>query len=332
MKIVQVLATSGGMGGLEKHTLQLCNALSTQHDVHLIADASYQAQLNPSVQLHAINFARSRWNPFLIYEIIKKIKHIQPDILHAQASKASSLLAPWLTQLPGKKVATIHGMKNKLTPFLAFDHIVAVSGKIAKKFPNDAKIKIIWNGVDQSITANLQRSDLRHSLPIALAVGRLVEVKGFDVLVEAWQGLDAQLWIVGEGEQRPILESKTAGLGLQDKIKLLGYRDDVADLLQQVDCLIISSRKEGGPITLAEALLNHVPVLATDVGMVADFIDPRFICPENDVNALKQLLSTQLKLKAEMQPYFEHAFTQAQQYLHFQAMLEQTENLYSSLL
>lgn len=330
MKILQVMATNGGMGGLEKHTLQLCNALAQYHDVHLIADQSYQEQLNENVKLHAVDFSRSRWNPFLIYELIHRIKKIQPDIVHAQASKATSILAPWLKQLPGKKVVTIHGMKNKLSPFLAFDRVIAVSGKIARTFSNQEKVRVIYNGIDQ--IKPLTNSVSKNAQPIALAVGRLVDVKGFDVLIEAWQGIDAQLWIVGDGEQYQALQQKIKELNLVDKIQLLGFRDDVTELLQQVDCFIISSRKEGGPITLAEALLQGIPVLSTDVGMVADFIDSKFICQPNDVNSLKQLLKKQLKFKADMQSDFQQSFVQAQQKLRFKAMLEQTELLYQQLI
>ena len=62
-------------------------------------------------------------------------------------------------------------------------------------------------------------------------MGRLVDVKGFDVLIEAWQGIDAQLWIVGDGEQYQVLQQKIKELNLVDKIQLLGYRDDVTELL-----------------------------------------------------------------------------------------------------
>src|SRR5690606_4424244 len=87
----------------------------------------------------------------------------------------------------------------------------------------------------------------------AIAIGRLVPAKGLDLLVEAWQGIDANLWIVGDGPEKLLLESRIQQLNLSEKIQLLGHRDDINDLLQQADFLVISSRNEGGPYTLSEA-------------------------------------------------------------------------------
>lgn len=61
-------------------------------------------------------------------------------------------------------------------------------------------------------------------------------------------------------------------------------------LMQQADFLVISSRNEGGPYTLAEALLVHCPVISTDVGMVAEVLPAELICPANDVTALHDLI------------------------------------------
>ncbi len=64
MKIVQVLATSGGVGGLEQHTFNLVNELALNHEVHVIAHPCYVDKFSQQVHFHAIDFARSRWNIF----------------------------------------------------------------------------------------------------------------------------------------------------------------------------------------------------------------------------------------------------------------------------
>ena len=330
MKILYVMATNGGIGGLEQHTLQLCNGLAQQHEIHLIADVSYADQLHANVTLHAVDFSRSRFNPFLIYQLIKKVQQIQPDILHVQASKAASLFAPWLNCFHCKKVVTVHGMKSNLKPFMAFDQIIAVSGKIKQKFPAHAPVQVIWNGITAAVDLKVAQTSQQRIC--AIAIGRLETVKGFDVLIEAWQGIDADLIIVGDGSQRAVLEQKIKQLNLSQNVQLLGFRSDIANLLAAADCMIISSLKEGGPITLAEALLNQTPVLATDVGMVPDFIDPTYICVANNVSALHQLIQTQLKPKAQMSSVFEPSFLKAKQSLTLEQMLNQTQRLYAELL
>ncbi|UUS65694.1 MULTISPECIES: glycosyltransferase [unclassified Acinetobacter] len=330
MKILQVMATNGGMGGLEKHTLDLCRGLAQSHEVHLIADRSYQQKLSGHITLHPFDFSRSRWNPFLIYALVKQIKQLQPDVLHVQASKAASILAPWLKQFSCKKIVTVHGMKSNLKPFMAFDDIIAVSGKIKAKFPISKSVHVIWNGVDQDINQINNKVKCENQPTIALAIGRLETVKGFHILIDAWKNINAELWIVGDGTQYQSLKTQIDQLNLNDRVKLLGFRSDISDLLAQVDCFVISSLKEGGPITLAEALLSHVPTLSTDVGMVPDFIDGQFICEPNSSEQMANLISRELKPRAEMLPLFEAAFIKAEQNLKFESMLQQTENLYQN--
>ena len=330
MKILHIMATSGGgVGGLEQHTFNLVNALAEQHEVHLIADAVYAQCVKPNVNFHAFNFKRSRWSPFLIYELLKLIREIQPEVLHSQAGKAAAILAPWLKKINCASVATIHGMKNNLKPFLPFDQVIAVSEKIREKFGSFNRIHTIYNGIElQQTDAEYQPKAQIH----ALAVGRLVEVKGFLQLIDAWQDIDAHLSIVGEGNQRLELEQKIQQLGLTDKINLLGQRTDVAALLAQSDCLIISSFKEGGPITLAEALLTETPVLATDVGMVSHFLPTDYICENNQPERMNALLKAKLRHREIMQKELKQNFVHAKNALSFEQMVQQTEQLYTQLL
>lgn len=330
MKIVQVMATSGGMGGLEKHTLDLCHGLAQHHhEVHLIADFSYQQNINQDITLHPFDFSRSRWNPFLNYELVKLIKQLKPDVLHAQASKATSILAPWLKQFHCRKIATIHGIKSNLKPFMAFDDVIAVSGKIKEKFPVSESVHVVWNGVNQVLDQCKDAVKYKNQSIIALAIGRLETVKGFHILIDAWKGINAELWIVGDGTQYQALKTQIEQLNLNDRVKLLGFRSDISDLLNQVDCFVISSLKEGGPITLAEALLNRTPVLSTNVGMVPDFIDAQFMCEPNSIEQMERLISINLKSRGEMLPQFEEAFIKADQNLKFESMLQKTENIYA---
>ena len=330
MKIVHIMATSGGgLGGLEQHTFNLVNALAQEHEVHLIADVAYAQYLRSNVIFHRFNFKRSRWSPFLIYELLRLIRKIQPELVHAQAGKAAAILAPWLKQIQCPAVATIHGMKNNLKPFLAFHHVIAVSDKIRQKFGSFASITTIYNGITL-----IQANTVFQNKPYiqALAVGRLVNVKGFLELIEAWHDIDAQLWIVGEGNQRSLLEQKIQQLNLTDKVKLLGHRKDVNELLLQSDCLIISSSKEGGPITLAEALLTKTPVLATDVGMVSAFLPSDYICENNTPVCMNALLKAKLGNRQNMQIELEDSFERANNTLCFDQMVQKTEQLYDQLL
>ena len=93
LRIAHVMASVGGvMGGLEKHTFELCAALAEKHEVHLLADKPYSVTCPKNVVFHAIDFSQSRWNPFLYWQIVQVINDIQPQIIHAQAGKAASIV------------------------------------------------------------------------------------------------------------------------------------------------------------------------------------------------------------------------------------------------
>jgi glycosyltransferase involved in cell wall biosynthesis len=82
-------------------------------------------------------------------------------------------------------------------------------------------------------------------VPLALALGRLHENKAFDVLLAALALVpDLHLWLAGEGPLRRALESQAAALGIAGRVRFLGWRDDVAGLLEAADFLVCPSRHE----------------------------------------------------------------------------------------
>jgi glycosyltransferase involved in cell wall biosynthesis len=103
-------------------------------------------------------------------------------------------------------------------------------------------------------------------------VGRLNAVKDLGTLMDAFAALPddvrvrARLYIVGEGPERAMLETKRAALALDDKVILLGARHDVLDLLMAADAFVMSSKSEGLPMVLLEAMAAGVPCVATAVG------------------------------------------------------------------
>ena len=123
--------------------------------------------------------------------------------------------------------------------------------------------------VRQRVRASLDVTDAR---PVIVMIGRLVAEKGYPELVEAMRRLDAHLWIIGERlpsdharEIDDILRNIEQDPALSDKIKLLGYRTDVPDLLRAGDIFVLPSHREGMPRSIIEAMLTGLPVVATDI-------------------------------------------------------------------
>ena len=85
---------------------------------------------------------------------------------------------------------------------------------------------------------------------------------------------NVRLILVGDGEERPAIESLVEQLGLQQQVRLLGTRHDVDRLLQAADIFLLTSISEGIPLTLIEAMASEVPCVATDVGGNSEVIVP----------------------------------------------------------
>lgn len=142
--------------------------------------------------------------------------------------------------------------------------------------------RVIYNGSTSSDIA-LERDDARRRLDIAddarvlLNVAALMDYKDQAQLLTAVRllldsGDNVLLVVAGEGPSRGHLESQVRELKLQDHVRLLGHRSDTATLFAAADLYVQSSRDEAFPMVLLEAGLQHLPIVATDVGGVGELI------------------------------------------------------------
>jgi len=179
-----------------------------------------------------------------------------------------------------------------------------VPGIVANGQPAD-RTHVVVNGVDvdglRSRAAELPVH--RGARPRIVALGRLTPHKGFDLLVQASarvraQGLDHELVIAGEGDERAALETLADELGA-DHVSLPGFTDRPEQVLAGADLFVSSSRTEAMPLTLLEALALGTPVVATDcsVGsrmLLAEGRLGRLVEPES-VDALTEALAAHLR-------------------------------------
>jgi glycosyltransferase involved in cell wall biosynthesis len=171
-------------------------------------------------------------------------------------------------------------------------------------------VEVVYNGVDLARFARPPGRDLRIELnlhpkqPVVLTVARLLPNKGHRYLVEAAPEIlmrfpDAHFIFAGDGAERVALEGQVAALDLTDRFSLVGFRDDVEDVLRAGDVFVLPSLAEGFALSLVEALAAGLPVIATRVGGAAEVIEHGingFLAPPGDAPALAEGVITALTL------------------------------------
>lgn len=147
----------------------------------------------------------------------------------------------------------------------------------------------------------------------AIAIGRLVPVKQFNLLIEAWQDVPNQLSIVGDGAESHKLQLLAKKLGLQDRIHFLGERSDVPDLLADHQLLVATSEREGFGYVLLEALQARLVVISTATGVAVDLLPRDYLIESASVSSvsltIKQILANFDQAKLDFKPVWNHAQT-----------------------
>jgi glycosyltransferase involved in cell wall biosynthesis len=172
------------------------------------------------------------------------------------------------------------------------------------------RLMLLDNAIDvadyrrtQSVAEAKRANGFDPGTKLILAVGRLSEEKAFDELIRAVAAMadpDTRLVIVGEGHDRPRLESLIADLSLTNRVTLAGWRSDVRTLFEAADVFALSSHREGLPNVLLEALALEVPIVSTHVNgiprLIQDDVNGRLVAP-GDIAGLTRNISQLLTSK-----------------------------------
>ena len=244
--------------------------------------------------------------------LLHLLRRQQFDILHSHLFHANVLgrLAARRAGVP-VVVSTIHVAEprrwhlilERWTAPLA-TQLVAVSAGVRAHMVERAhlaaeRILVIHNGVDVS-PFSLVRGEFRRreGIPagctLITTVGRLDTQKGFPYLLKAAERVtlrhpDVRFLVVGEGPRRRDLVSLRDRLGLKERVRFLGFRTDVPQILTDSDLFVLPSLWEGFPIALLEAMAAGIAVVATDVPGVREVVadgETGLVVPRKDMGAL----------------------------------------------
>jgi len=361
----------GGIGGAEKFVLSLCRSHDkTRFEITvciLFPFTGYSMADEMAAHGHEV-IKLNMSNGFDIFKAMKLISIIRErkiDIVNIHGQNPMGKLFSALSSAP-VVIHTDHGttmgspvkrrrrvvlFNRLLTPFI--DGFIAISKgmeeslRLREKVP-ERKISLIYNGIDvKGISKPAPGGqELKKSLGIPPgvtllgSVGRLVPEKQYPLLFKSLsllkkEGLEFITLIVGDGPQRPYLESMIGSMELGDRVRLLGERTDVLHLLELIDVFVFSSGGEAFSITILEAMAKAKPIVAFDVEGVNEAVvqgQTGYLVPFGDVQAFAGKIEILLRSPELARKMGRLGFERVSAYFNLEENIKRTEDLYEKLL
>ncbi|WP_312389450.1 glycosyltransferase [Chryseobacterium sp.] len=234
------------------------------------------------------------WFPSLLYKFVLKNKKYDVELAAIHGMYKEILSSP---QKDSKKIIWVQNdifnlkdyTSEVIREFFKFDKILVISNKLQEEMHKLAKndkekqsVIKIFNPIDKQDTlqkANVSIDDypFNNDIPTFVSVGTVYPQKGYDRLLEVHkklldEGLKHQLIIIGDGYDLNNIRALLEKLELQETAKMLGFRSNPYPYLKKADFYIMSSRHEGFPTIIAEALLLNKPISATDISGIKDLL------------------------------------------------------------
>lgn len=368
MRILYVI-TAAEWGGAPLHVHQLMEYMVKQgHEVGLVAAPEPRLMAGAGAlgvkvfpNPHFVRPVRPWEDLRALWPVFRAIGAFNPDLVHAHSTKAGYAARLACAVLRKPVVFTAHGWaftegrslwKRKLLAWVErlaakvtakiicvseHDRELAVQWNVAKP----EKLALVHNGIDPRPFLEGGGASLREALGlkgsvVLTFVGRLAPQKDPLTLVEAVKTLpDGVLLVVGDGELRPQVEKYVQEQGLEERVRLLGERSDVPGILAGSDIFVLSSRWEGLPYTIIEAMMAGLPVVSTKVGGVPELVEDGvtgFLVPPEDPPALAEALQVLLDDPELRRRVGQAGRDKALREFTLDCMLRKTERVYEGVL
>lgn len=366
MKTILHLIDTTGPGGAETVFTNLLRELQQTEFHNLVvlrgegwvADQVRELGISP----HFID-SKGSFNLGYIRALRRMVIDERVDLIHAHllGSNVYGALLALICRKP--MIATFHGavdvaagerfLKTKfLLIGIGASKIVCVSKRLqqelAERSPLPAhKVKLIYNGVDPEAYNNIPTSGLKEELGLpedtvlVVSIGNIRPAKGYEYLVNAavsLSELNQNIHFVVVGHQKEELfnqlQNQITQAPKQPNIHWLGFRQDVASILQQADIFLLPSISEGFSISTVEAMMAGVPVIATRSGGPEEILDNNvsgLLVPIQNSEAIVKAIQ-KLLWQRERESLTDNAKRTAIERFSLQTMLRSYQDIYCNLV
>ena len=297
-KALQVMA-GATVGGAEEFFMRLVPALARAGVEQRVALRTHDAR-EAIFKSAGIQTVTARFGGMLDFStpgiVRQEIADFTPDIVMSWMSRAARYCPP------GKHVLAARlGGYYDLKYYRHCDHLIgnteAIRSYLMTQGWPEERAWYIPNFVDGAHADAIDRAnhDTPNDAPLILALGRLHENKAFDVLIAAIADIpNTYLWIAGDGPQELALRTATHTHGVDDRVRFLGWRNDIPGLLATTDLLVCPSRHEPLGNVVIEGWAHGVPVIATNSDGPRSLIqneETGLLVPINDADALSSSIN-----------------------------------------
>jgi glycosyltransferase involved in cell wall biosynthesis len=354
--------------GQTTHVLSLANGLNKEKYAitvvlpsHLLQSISAFRQTG--VTVIPLPMTKILWHPKSIASLVHLIREQEFDIVHVHSQEAGLLVrifsraagaksiiyTPQCTSIRHSNWLWLYRSIEKILSFIT-DKIISVSEidrtRIIQWGIPASKVITINNGIDHRLTndpidvpAWKEMFDLGGQDPLVMQVGRLTYQKNPLAFVEgAAQVIDempnAQFLLVGEGPLMDDVENTIMELGIQGNVRCLGRRDNADKLISIADVITLTSRWEGLPYVLLEAMAWSRPVVTTAVNGCTELVEngvTGFVVPKDDVTSWANCVIEILNDVQRSITMGQNGNTRLLDYFSLEKMIAQIEGLYDEL-
>lgn len=286
------------------------------------------------------------------------MRELKPDIAHLHGYRIELLDRGVIARAGVPTVTTVHGVSKmgglkgvvfewmQRRNYLKFDGVAACSVPLLEETRaggvSKERLRMIpnaWSGLLQPMPRDEARAELGIDPERAVVgwVGRLIHVKAGDVFLRALATLPRPrplAVMIGYGGEDGNLRELRSELGLEDDVRFEPEIRDAGRYFRAFDTYVLSSRSEGLPIVVLEAMAAGVPIVATTVGGVPDVIGPDdpWLVPPDDETALAAAISASLSDEAARGAQVERLTARLREDFSLDTFLDRYEQMYRDVL
>jgi len=353
-------------GGAERQLFELVKGIDRNRFIPMViclSQGGYWAAEIRKLNIQVIELPTGKKREFaILFKLVKLLKATQPDLVHTYLWSANTYgrIAAILSKVPtiiaSERNLTEIG-KDKNIYMICIDRLLALfsngiicnSNKASESLINNysfdpEKVFTVHNGIDidNFLKRTMISSRKKLAQKVVGTIGRLFPQKNYrlfldvaKIVLDRFEDESIKFLIIGEGPLRNELVMYSKDLGIGDFLIFTGEREDIPQLLKNMDIFVMTSIYEGLPNAIIEAMASGLPVITTDVGGNGELVidgETGFLCQTNDKVLIASRVIDLINDEMKARRMGEHGKKRILNEFGVEKMVKDTEQIYLKLL